>query len=73
MTDKQVRRLRALEAAVGIMEALQRLLSTGFTLLVPKEGMDTVWDYLEDMRRTLQEMMAEEKAQIMDDRRRANV
>lgn len=73
MTDKQVRRLRALEAAVGIMEAQQRLLSTGFTLLVPKEGMDTVWDYLEDMRRTLQEMMAEEKAQIMDDRRRANV
>lgn len=73
MTDKQVRRLRALEAAVGIMETLQRLLSTGFTLLVPREGMDTVWDYLEDMRRTLQEMMAEEKAQIMDDRRRANV
>lgn len=68
--DKRIKRIRALEAATGVMEAVQRMLSRNFTLLTPRMGMEPTWDYLEEMRRTLQEMMAETKAELMDGERR---
>jgi len=70
MAEKYLKRIRALEAALGIMEAMERMLSTNFTLLTPRMGMEPVWDYLEEMRRALQEMMQENRALLNEGQRR---
>lgn len=57
-------RYHALEACLGVLDSVQRLMGRNWTMLEPKPGYESAWDNLEEQRRVIQEMMREERTSL---------